>query len=811
MNPTMLAVGVLLVDSGFAPWTRLADAMLGWVGQALLLGTAAALATWLMLVVLRGRLRPSVQMAFWLVVLVRFVVPDGPQFSYSLASMLTWMAPAVAATPAALKPAAGAEDNGRWQIIPITVGLGAMPSDGAKPAAAAPFWSGVPWRAALASGYVAAVSLIVLVRILRYRRFVRAAAKLSPADAQTTALVLGICAGRGVYRLPLVRVSDAAPAPFVFGLFRPTLVLARRMLACPLELEAVVLHEIAHLRRGDLWARGLQCLAGTLLFFWPVVAWVNRRIDLAREHACDEWALRHSRLSPGEYARCLLRAAQPRGAHAAGYSPAAMAANLSHVERRIDMILKTTSSTRGGMLRFLATGTLLGWSAFVLTGAAASKPSADDARQPVEVQTLDGDLDWVEDDGAFEASSLLHLRALHERVADGFLSRVSLLRQMLGEQTALTRPDDGMMILQEEIIDADGVPLRLAMIRGPGDAARGAFLAAHPTADADGDGTLSEIEHNAYLVAQAMTVPAAVLAQYPSGDLDADGELSAEEAAQLIVAGPIAAAPAQGVRFLRLGTALDAQAGTRQFSFDTKAGAVAGEGQIELAQPAEHDVVVVRGSRIDPPANVELQLEPSVEPDGQLRIVVNADTSTADARQVFVRKIRSAPDGNGGDADAPAGGVHVFAMRAHALAEHGVPMPPPLWIAENIDVVPTVEQVAQYVPIAEQAPLAAFLRMNPRADADNDGVLTTAERDAFLAQHQGRVRGSLLKLHPEADSDGDGNISDAEMQGLLNSKPGAERGVHRIILKGSELDSGGARLKAGHIEIEFTEDRAEPK
>ncbi len=69
-----------------------------------------------------------------------------------------------------------------------------------------------------------------------------------------------------------------------------------------------MVHEVTHLRRGDPWLRCLQWIAGTVLFFWPVVAWVNRHIDLAREHACDRWALRHGKLCASEYARCLLEA-----------------------------------------------------------------------------------------------------------------------------------------------------------------------------------------------------------------------------------------------------------------------------------------------------------------------------------------------------------------------------------------------------------------------------------------------------------------------------------------------------------------------
>ncbi len=647
-----------------AAWNGLADGLLGWIVQALVLGTAAAVATWLMFVALRGRLRPGLQVAFWLVVLVRFVAPDGPQFSWSLASIVSLVTPSMtaAAKPATL--AAPAIDDGEWEIIPITaplLGSGAAPVRRAAPVSV---WARVPWRLVLAGAYAAALSLIVARRSVRYARFVRAAGRLPEAAPEISAVVSAICQARGVKRMPCVRVSDAAPAPFVYGFLRPTLVLSGRMLSCPRELEAVVLHEIAHLRRGDLWARGLQCLAGTLLFFWPVVAWVNRRIDLAREHACDEWALRHGQLSPGEYARCLLRAAQGRGAKTVGYAPAAMAANLSHVERRIDMILNTSNPTRGGMLRFLAAGTLLAWSAFVLTGAASTKPLKDDAgKAVVSVKTGDDDValwEAISDESADSAdvqdlhrkilahihgalansgvSNDVHtaiLNAIQRVHADGtdnpapsFLSTLPLIN-FIGSQQDGDLPGalagNVLFVQQEMTTDGDGTPLRIAMVRGPGDAARAEFLANHPTADADGDGVLSAAEHNAYLIAQAMSAPAGVLAQYPSSDLNGDGLLSADEVAQLLVAGPMPEGLPGGMKFFRVGGD-----GSNDVQHTIAFRGAVKTGDADATQSSEQDVFVVKPDNADSNASFSIRLAPQIKADGAVELKVEGQPADVD-------------------------------------------------------------------------------------------------------------------------------------------------------------------------------------
>jgi uncharacterized protein (TIGR03435 family) len=59
----------------------------------------------------------------------------------------------------------------------------------------------------------------------------------------------------------------------------------------PAQAEAILAHEIAHVRRHDFFVNVLQALAETLLFYHPAVWWLSRRIRIEREHCCDDIAV----------------------------------------------------------------------------------------------------------------------------------------------------------------------------------------------------------------------------------------------------------------------------------------------------------------------------------------------------------------------------------------------------------------------------------------------------------------------------------------------------------------------------------------
>src|SRR5580698_516435 len=106
-------------------------------------------------------------------------------------------------------------------------------------------------------------------------------------------------------------VSDRVQSPTAIGLWKPAVVLptwlAQDLSAA--ELEQVILHEVAHLRRWDDWTNLAQKFVKALLFFHPAVWWIERQISLEREVACDDAVLAQTS-SPRAYAECLTHLAE---------------------------------------------------------------------------------------------------------------------------------------------------------------------------------------------------------------------------------------------------------------------------------------------------------------------------------------------------------------------------------------------------------------------------------------------------------------------------------------------------------------------
>ncbi len=94
--------------------------------------------------------------------------------------------------------------------------------------------------------------------------------------------------------------------PAVIGLFRPVVLLPVRALTglTPEQLEAVIAHELAHIKRFDVAVNFFQVIAETLFFFHPAVWWLNKRIRADREDCCDDVAIAECGGTVG-YARAL--------------------------------------------------------------------------------------------------------------------------------------------------------------------------------------------------------------------------------------------------------------------------------------------------------------------------------------------------------------------------------------------------------------------------------------------------------------------------------------------------------------------------
>jgi beta-lactamase regulating signal transducer with metallopeptidase domain len=120
----------------------------------------------------------------------------------------------------------------------------------------------------------------------------------------------------GVPRFVDLRLSSRIAGPLTVGVIRPLILLPITALTSlsPEQLEVVLAHELAHIRRADYFWNILQTMIETLFFFHPAVWWISRRLREQRELCCDDIAVQTCQ-DPAVYATALLRLEEERKLH----------------------------------------------------------------------------------------------------------------------------------------------------------------------------------------------------------------------------------------------------------------------------------------------------------------------------------------------------------------------------------------------------------------------------------------------------------------------------------------------------------------
>lgn len=153
--------------------------------------------------------------------------------------------------------------------------------------------------------------------------------------------------------------SQRIACPVLVGVFRPMILLPATMIsACSIQqMEMVLLHELAHVRRHDNLVNLLQRLIEAALFFQPTIWIVSNWVRREREHCCDQAVLKHIN-QPLAYANCLTQLASPRQGALLGVA----AAQHPLVDRIRAILSPTTQPLRVSRITLLA-------SMFVTLGA----------------------------------------------------------------------------------------------------------------------------------------------------------------------------------------------------------------------------------------------------------------------------------------------------------------------------------------------------------------------------------------------------------------------------------------------------------
>lgn len=134
-------------------------------------------------------------------------------------------------------------------------------------------------------------------------------------------------------------ISTHIQVPVMIGFLKPLILLPVAMFnnLTAEQLEAILLHELAHIKRNDYLLNIFQSIVETILFFNPFIWWITKNIRLEREHCCDDLVIA-SQVQPLQYAKALVALEEYR----LTVNALAMAAadNKQHLFHRIKRIME---------------------------------------------------------------------------------------------------------------------------------------------------------------------------------------------------------------------------------------------------------------------------------------------------------------------------------------------------------------------------------------------------------------------------------------------------------------------------------------
>ena len=184
--------------------------------------------------------------------------------------------------------------------------------------------------------------------------------------------------------------TASVEVPVVFGWLRPALLFPVTAFTglSPDQVEAILIHELAHIRRHDYLVNLLQTVAETLLFYHPAIWWISRRMRVEREYCCDDIASSQSK-DTLTYVAALSQLEERRRV---ALNPAVAAAGgslLERVRRLCNASVPGSTARRPGLSGLLVMVALV-TAVATYTGQGSENASAD-AENSIEVTLKAGE------------------------------------------------------------------------------------------------------------------------------------------------------------------------------------------------------------------------------------------------------------------------------------------------------------------------------------------------------------------------------------------------------------------------------------
>jgi bla regulator protein BlaR1 len=322
---------------------------------------AATILTLIVFAIERGlqkRLSAAWRFAIYLPVLLRLLLPIVPESPTSILNVPTWIKPVdkpkVSFSPTALPtqlPATILVAENASLKNPVLRTNETLPQKGLSDMKPVQFFA-MLWFA---------VAVILLLRLgIGALRLNRRLARERAASPELLDLIETLRLESGTRRKLRVIETPLVESPCLFGLLRAKLLLpvgfAERLTKT--ELSHVMLHELAHLKRGDLVINGIMAVARAAHWFNPVVWLLFRRMRLLRELACDRLVLEMRRADSADaraYGETLLKLINSFSSRAITAPTIGILENEQSVEARLHQIAIFVPHPR----RISATGILV--------------------------------------------------------------------------------------------------------------------------------------------------------------------------------------------------------------------------------------------------------------------------------------------------------------------------------------------------------------------------------------------------------------------------------------------------------------------
>ena len=367
MQPLLDSTGSFLVWLGRASW------------QASALIALVLLAQWLF----RRQLAPRWRHALWLLVVLRLALPWVPE---SRVSLFNWLQSPVylstASMTGAMTPAAVAEDES-YSSPAVAPAIFAWPFS---------------WQVWLVGLWLAGVVLLVGNLFVTSRRLGAGIRRQRPMTDTTMLNLLEDCKQEVGVLTPLTLIeTSAVGSPSLHGFVRPRLLLPTGFTKnfSPAELRYVFLHELGHVKRGDIPLNWL--MTSLLIFHWfnPLIWFAFSRMQVDRELACDALVLARTREAENQfYGQTIIKLLETFCRPAKSPGMVGILENKNQMRKRISMIAKFKKTNRWPLA---AMAVFAGLAIVTLTNAqppasagtpvAAGAGTADEQGPPVIIAT----------------------------------------------------------------------------------------------------------------------------------------------------------------------------------------------------------------------------------------------------------------------------------------------------------------------------------------------------------------------------------------------------------------------------------------